>query len=128
MHKNTSEWLRPSCHCKLARRPNPRHWPEAQPMAAWQNEAAWETSGQVTIGFRPEGNVGILKYYIDGFSQKPKNNEQFILFKGLHLLSKFDRDTILNSFHPEIALFRNLCVNLRNTLCGVLLVRLRVIP
>ena len=31
-------------------------------------------------------------------------------------------------FHPEIALFRNLCVNLRNTLCGVPLVRLRGIP
>jgi hypothetical protein len=31
-------------------------------------------------------------------------------------------------FHPEMALFRNLCVNLRNYLCGVLLVRLRVIP
>jgi len=34
----------------------------------------------------------------------------------------------LASFHPEIALFRNLCVNLRNHLCGVPLVRLRVIP
>ena len=34
----------------------------------------------------------------------------------------------LISFHPEIALFRNLCVNLRNYLCGVPLVRLRAIP
>ncbi|MGD8770513.1 MAG: hypothetical protein PVJ06_10775, partial [Desulfobacterales bacterium] len=34
----------------------------------------------------------------------------------------------LVSFHPEMALFRNLCVNLRNHLCGVLRVRLRVIP
>ena len=34
----------------------------------------------------------------------------------------------LTSFHPEIALFRNLCVNLRNYLCGVPLVRLRAIP
>jgi len=46
----------------------------------------------------------------------------------------------LISFHPEMALFRNLCacpvkceayfsgVNLRNYLCGVPLVRLRVIP
>jgi hypothetical protein len=34
----------------------------------------------------------------------------------------------LISFHPEIALFRNLCVNLRNYLCGVPLARLRAIP
>jgi hypothetical protein len=34
----------------------------------------------------------------------------------------------LISFHPEIALFRNLRVNLRNYLCGVPLVRLRIIP
>jgi hypothetical protein len=35
---------------------------------------------------------------------------------------------ILNSFHPEMALFRNLCVDPRNHLCGVPVVRLRVIP
>jgi hypothetical protein len=28
------------------------------------------------------------------------------------------------SFNPEMALFRNLCVNLRNYLCGVPLVRI----
>jgi hypothetical protein len=32
------------------------------------------------------------------------------------------------SFHPEMALFRNPCVNLWNHLCGVLRVRLRAIP
>jgi hypothetical protein len=32
------------------------------------------------------------------------------------------------SFRPEIALFRNFFVNLRNYLCGVPFVRLRVIP
>ena len=40
----------------------------------------------------------------------------------------FSSDLNLDSFHPEIALFRNLCVNLWNHLCGVQLVRLRVIP
>ncbi len=37
-------------------------------------------------------------------------------------------DENLASFHPEMALFRNLCVNLRNHLFGVLRVRLRIIP
>jgi hypothetical protein len=34
----------------------------------------------------------------------------------------------LTSFHPEMALFRNLSVNLQDSLCGVLAVRLRAIP
>jgi hypothetical protein len=34
----------------------------------------------------------------------------------------------LDSFHPEMAFFRNLGVNLRDSLCGVLYVRLRRIP
>jgi hypothetical protein len=36
--------------------------------------------------------------------------------------------SLLVNFHPEIALFRNLSVNLRNHLCGVPFVRLRIIP
>ena len=35
---------------------------------------------------------------------------------------------ILVSFHPEMVFLPNLCVNLRNYLCGVPLVCLRVIP
>jgi len=51
----------------------------------------------------------------------------------LFIISTDDAETAYNamrlaSFHPEMALFRNLCVNLRNYLCGVPLVRLRVIP
>ena len=34
----------------------------------------------------------------------------------------------LARFHPEMALFRNLGVNLRDCLCGVLPVRLLAIP
>jgi hypothetical protein len=34
----------------------------------------------------------------------------------------------LGGFHPEMALFRNLGVNRRDSLCGLLHVRLRVIP
>jgi len=46
---------------------------------------------------------------------------------AIKILTSF-RFVYLNSFHSEMALFRNLCVNLRNYLCGIPLVRLRVIP
>jgi hypothetical protein len=32
----------------------------------------------------------------------------------------FRKDMIVESFHPEMAFFRNLGVNLRDSLCGVL--------
>jgi hypothetical protein len=35
---------------------------------------------------------------------------------------------VLISFHPEMALFRNLCVNLRDSLCSVFTLCLLVIP
>jgi len=38
-----------------------RHSPEAKPMADGQGEAAWGTSGQVTIGMMEQWNNGLLK-------------------------------------------------------------------
>jgi len=38
-----------------------RHSPEAKPMADEQGEAAWGTSGQVTIGMMEQWNNGLLK-------------------------------------------------------------------
>jgi len=37
-----------------------RHSPEAKPMADGQGEAAWSTSGQVTIGMMEQWNAGIM--------------------------------------------------------------------
>jgi hypothetical protein len=64
------------------------------------------------------------------------------LSRDVHFLLTYGTQLVFYylCFHPEIALFRNLCacpvkcgayfsgVNLRNHLCGVQLVRLRGIP
>lgn len=86
-----------ACHCKLARQSNPT--------ALAGGEAPGGLAKRGGLGDEGAGhhwNIGILKYWIDGFSQKPKHNEQFILFKGLHLLIKFDTDKTLKKLRTFV--------------------------
>jgi len=39
---------------------------------------------------------------MNGFSQSPKYNEQFILFNGLHLFIKFDTDKTLKKLRTFV--------------------------
>jgi hypothetical protein len=67
---------------------------------------------------------------------KKNNHSHFLWSHGCWHISCFPQTSIselilihkLTCFHPEMAIFRNLGVNLRNHLCGVLHIHLRVIP